>query len=268
MDSKIKVFSPEGFEIEAVFVVDTPQALRQGIIELVQAGFLPRPPDPSAPGEHSAVITVAVRRDYAREGKRKRAVDLYAARGKYRFITVYLDDDPAAIAAFENASGLKLANMPVYASQTSIERDMNYPHDCEVKVPTPFLALSEPYKEKEINGKTQMTYRFAGYRPAPAAGIPPAQSVPPAQSAPVSNGHTNGNGQQQNNGQQNTITTLDDLTIRENAAAFCKRWNSMGVDNNAILQALKVSKISEWKQGVPAADKAVGQWRTLNLIPF
>lgn len=51
-----------------------------------------------------------------------------------------------------------------------------------------------------------------------------------------------------------------DLTDRDAATAFVKHWHAKGLDNNTILAALQVERISEWTEGRAKADTAISAY--------
>ena len=178
MDSKhqaeFRAYSPEGFELICRVSADTAANLRLELQALIANGITALPYDPNT-SDKEGQIAVVIRREYNKGGERKRCIDAYIDRMKWRFVTIYLDDDARAIAEFEAQSGLTFARLPVLNSQTALERDMDYPSEQEVSC-KPFVVRKTP--TNKTTDKGEVVFRFAGYVGEPVQS--------------VSNGHTSG----------------------------------------------------------------------------
>lgn len=257
-------YSPEGFEIIMTITADSAVNFSKALTALSINDITANPFDPKAK-PLTASIAMVVRREYKKDGNKKRAVDCYTQFGKYRYTTIYLDGDANATAEFNKNSGLVFDKLPVYPSQTAIERDRQNPQEFEVIVKSPFAVRIEEAGEKTIGDKTMMTYRFAGY------GDTASTRAETGDETHTGNGHaSDGNG--------TGAEMLDDLTIEANAKTFVKKWHAKQVGNTIILAALSVGRMSEWKHGAAKADATIEDYlarqveaeanRSTDDIPF
>lgn len=125
---------------------------------LKAAGLLPREPG-LEDGEQSEPIACIVRREHYKDGKATPVLDLYSDSPQYRLhrFMVYYLNTPDDIAAFEAASGLVLAQMPLYDSEAPLERDKNPNKDAQY-TRRPMHPLTVVYKinpaaKTETDGK-------------------------------------------------------------------------------------------------------------------
>lgn len=176
----------KGFQVSLTFGVTSPAQAITAIEDAIASGFLPTAEDVKN-GEHKELIDTVVRREHIdKRGQIVPVIDLYPKWqgdfGQFRFTSVYLDNEEQ-VAEFEAQSGLRLDKLPVYESQAPLQRNPARPHRCEITCPTPFEAIKQQNGEKEVNGVTQMTYKFARYAtPKPLATPAPTerkQAPPP-----------------------------------------------------------------------------------------
>lgn len=166
-------FSNSGFEMPQLIVrAETAQELADTLHALKAAGITVAPPDPAeVTGEKTETITCVVKRMHVGKDNRETpVVDFYPSwqgeYGQYRFVGVYLNT-PEQVAEFEQHSGLKLADMPLYDSQAPLQRSASRRNKAEIDC-TPFTARKLPDGEKVIDGKPQIVWKFAGYAEAAA----------------------------------------------------------------------------------------------------
>lgn len=76
----------------------------------------------------------------------------------------------------------------------------------------------------------------------------------------ASNAFVDGKKQDYEDDEQAAERETDSLQNKENAVAFCKKWNAEAITNDVILKALDVERISEWTKGSKAADEAVNAY--------
>lgn len=142
-------------------------------------------------GIQNETITTVVRRVHVDDkGTETPLLDFYpdwrGNFGQYHFCGVYLNT-PEDISQFEKHSGLKLQDIPIYESQGPMKRTKGRTHRCEIRCKMPFKATKSPTTQKEIDGKLEMQYKFAGYSsadkqpetPLPQPPPPPAQQPGP-----------------------------------------------------------------------------------------
>lgn len=207
MNMTVKAFSPEGFEITLSADVRSMGEALQFTANAAQAGFTPVP---EVGKRKSEIITVVIRREKVNDdGSVTPVVDLYPAwgvrnYGQYRFSFVYLNSE-AQIREFEDRAWVKLDDMPLFDNQQPYKRHPKRKASMEV-VCKPFVAIKEYGGEKDIGGRMQHTWDFAGYgeipgkadaAPAPATAQkptlppqnktarPPVQLPPPGQIRPA-----------------------------------------------------------------------------------
>lgn len=189
-------YSKAGFELPQVIIrADTPEELAALLAGLAKNGITAVPPDPAElTGEKTETITCVMKRMHvAKDGRETPVVDLYPSwqgeYGQYRFVGLYLNT-AEQITEFEQHSGLKLANMPEYESQAPLQRNANRRHKCEIAC-TPFGVRKLPDGVKEIDGKQQTVWKFAGYAETGQSGNGSQPASPPEQKpAASSNGNT------------------------------------------------------------------------------
>ncbi|MGD0878821.1 MAG: SWIM zinc finger family protein [Anaerolineales bacterium] len=141
----VKLFHPSSAQVTIPLSLDKPilvaeaQALMASVTGLLQAGFTV---DVSGleEAEHLEEIGFVVRRSKANpDGTETPVVDLYPARGNFRLLGKYLNNE-ADIQAFEAACGVILNTLPFYEGNNSIERNTDPRMDKYV------VALKHPVK--------------------------------------------------------------------------------------------------------------------------
>lgn len=180
-EARLYGHSTAGFEIPQLIVyADTPEELAGALRGLTANGITPDKPDPSEmTGEKTETITCVVKRLHiSKSNQETPVVDLYPSwqgeYGQFRFVGLYLNT-PEQVAEFEAHSGLRLADMPVYESQAPLQRSASRRHKAETNC-TPFVVRKLPDGVKEIDGKSQTVFKFAGYaETTPSNGSQPAQ---------------------------------------------------------------------------------------------
>lgn len=184
-------YSTAGFELPQIIVrAETPEEAAALLAGLAKNGITATPPDPAeVNGEKSETIVCVVKRIHISKSNQETAVvDFYPAwqgeYGQFRFVGVYLNT-AEQIAEFEQRSGLKLADMPVYESQGPLQRNATRKHRCEIPC-RPFVAQKIPDGVKEIDGKEQTVWKFAGYGDAAQT---PASQPPQQEQKPAGNGN-------------------------------------------------------------------------------
>lgn len=76
---------------------------------------------------------------------------------------VYLNNDQQ-IEEFEAATGLKLANLPIFDGNAPPQRNPGRPHSKEIVMPNGGIYVTKVEKgEAIIDGRNQMTYKFSHY---------------------------------------------------------------------------------------------------------
>jgi hypothetical protein len=123
----VKLFHPSSAQVTIPLFLDKPilvaeaQALIASVTSLLQSGFSVDAPGLEE-GDHVEEIGFVVRRTKANtDGTETPVVDLYPARGNFRLLGKYLNND-ADIQAFESACGVVLNTMPLYEGDNSVER--------------------------------------------------------------------------------------------------------------------------------------------------
>jgi hypothetical protein len=141
----VKLFHPSSAQVTIPLRLDKPilvveaQALMESVTSLLQAGFSVDAPG-LEDGEHVEEIGFVVRRTKANaDGTETPVVDLYPARGNFRLLGKYLNNE-ADIQAFEVACSLNLNSLPLYEGDNSVERGKNPKLDKYV------VALKHPVK--------------------------------------------------------------------------------------------------------------------------
>jgi hypothetical protein len=171
----VKLFHPSSAQVTIPLHLDKPilvaeaQALMESVTSLLQAGFSVDAPG-LEDGEHVEEIGFVVRRSKANtDGTETPVVDLYPARGNFRLLARYLNTD-ADVQAFESACGLRLASLPLYEGDNSIERGKNSKMDKYVvalKRPVRMVWKLNPKYEGE-NDKKNSKRTFVRWADQPA----------------------------------------------------------------------------------------------------
>lgn len=165
------------------------------ISAIVAAGFVAGEPE-KLPGENKDTIGFVVRKEKINERGTTPSLDLYINHEKMvrSFITIYLNT-PEDVAAFENASGLKLDSIRLYAGDDKLDRStpkgIQYAKACQrpfeiVWVPNPKYNEAEAQAAKAANTNyfvpTKKFVRYGGPVTATTAPAPSANGMPqPAQ---------------------------------------------------------------------------------------
>ena len=184
MSVTVECYTLEGFKLVLNLPANTVDEALAHVQAVVSAGLSPVPVEAgTSPVE--TIVTVVRREHIGKNDKVTPVIDFYpewqGEYGQFRFCGVYLNT-PDDIAQFEAHSGLKLANMPLYDAQAPLQRNPARRHKAEVSC-KPFVARKAADGEKEIDGKKQTTWKFAGYgSSAPQADTPApaAQTSQPA----------------------------------------------------------------------------------------
>lgn len=186
----IRAYTPDGFQVSLTLPADDTAAAMRHLEDVRAAGLLPMMPDTNTGEKHETITQVVRRESENRNGEVIDVLDMYGEGLKWRFTSVYMDT-PADVKAFEDASGLTVAKLPVSQSQSALELDgsariMKYVTRCR-----PFIAVTAPKGEKEIGGEKKTVYRLSRYMAAPQT----AQDAPQAPAAtvtpePAANGHS------------------------------------------------------------------------------
>lgn len=171
-----------------VIDIGTANGIRESIGNLLTAGFSVNVPGLNA-GQKLEAVGAVSRREKA-DGTP--IIDLFAASEalQWKLLSLYFDTDDE-IAAFETATGLKLKQIPLYASDGAIKRDSPRAAQYIVKVarPTEIVMEANPFynpDEQDIS-KRKPKHVFAGWKsdtPRPTSPTSPS-STPPA---PAANG--------------------------------------------------------------------------------
>ena len=134
---------------------------------------------PKEEGEQAEDIGHVVRRVKGNDdGSETPVIDLYPERAKFRVLGVYLNT-PQDVAAFEAAAGLRLADLPLYEGDNSIERGKGPKTDkYVVSLSRPARVVIKPNPRYEgPEDKTHPKRLFVRWLPA-GAPEPAAPSAP------------------------------------------------------------------------------------------
>lgn len=139
-------YLPNGFKCSFTMPVNMDTAFEQAMAftnMLMAKGFSQHEPGLVAGEQREAVGWVTRRSKLNDDGTKTPLVDVYIDNDKltYKFISVYLNT-PDEIAAFENASGLKIDAMPVWVS-AHLERGNPETDSYIVRVSRPFSVITE-----------------------------------------------------------------------------------------------------------------------------
>lgn len=112
--SSTVLYHPTGARCTLTLPTDDPKAAFDMVHAYIEAGFLVNAPVPIE-GAKTLDVDYVVRCQYEYEGKTKERLYFYDLSSKYHnsAMTVYPDDDEK-VKAFEQASGLTIANMPIF----------------------------------------------------------------------------------------------------------------------------------------------------------
>lgn len=78
--------------------------------------------------------------------------------------------------------------------------------------------------------------------------------------APIAQFYTDGTQNKQIDDEKEAELLAEDMRDKDVATAFFKFWREQSLSDYQILDALKVTKLSDWTQGKAAADAAVKDW--------
>lgn len=240
----IQAWSADGFKLGLTLPAATVGDALKHLDDARKAGLMASPPAPVAElaaDEKADTITTVVRRKKKNKfDKVVPVIDCYFEGGKYRYITIYLDE-PEQVAEFERVSGLKVENMPLYPGKDATQIDPKAPEDYEVRVPTPFIVIKkEDGGVAEMNGVEHKTYRFDRYGTPKVAPVVPLEA--PAAPTPE------------------PVDDLTSLATKEGATAFVNYWEGRGLKAADLLQALNIPRLSLFSGNRQAADTQVQKW--------
>lgn len=142
---------------------------------------------PKEEGEQAEDIGHVVRRVKGNDdGSETPVIDLYPERAKFRILGVYLNT-PQDVAAFEAAAGLRLADLPLYEGDNSIERGKGPKTDkYVVSLSRPARVAIKPNPRYEgPEDKTHPKRLFVRWLPAGAPEPAAPRSPEPAPSQPA-----------------------------------------------------------------------------------
>jgi hypothetical protein len=158
-------YTPAGFKLGVAIQMDALIDAASLDSKMQALGYLPALPG-LEPGQDKNVIATVVRRVHINKetGAETPIIDFYTEWdaggkfGEFRYGHVYLND-AKDIAEFEAQSGLSFETLPVYDSQSPLQRIYNRPNANEVKVKRPF-EFSKKEIGKHENGMTKYEYGY------------------------------------------------------------------------------------------------------------
>jgi hypothetical protein len=180
----LRAWTPDGFQLSLTLPIATVADALVHLDAVRAAGLLPSEPG-IEPGQEKETVDTVVKR-YASDGTP--IIDFYPAwshGGKYgvhKYAHLYMNsaDD---IAEFERQSGVRFAELPIFAGQSPLKRAPEKAHPCEVKVARSFQIVRTPDGEHETG---MPKYRYSYFMPALASADPaPADPEPEPVDAPV-----------------------------------------------------------------------------------
>jgi len=178
----VKLYHPMGAQItipldlEVAISPDRASNLMQSVSTLINSGFSVYAPG-LEDGERYEEIGFVVRKEKENGDQTVTpVVDLYPANGNFRLLAKYLNND-ADLAQFEQATGLKLAKLPVWDGDNAIERGKSTKTDKYVTTlqkPVKIVWKFNPnYDADETDPKKKkprrLFVRWADVVPAPEA---------------------------------------------------------------------------------------------------
>lgn len=178
----IPLYAPDGGKIHFTINLDTPlteaqvQVAQAAYAILRQAGFTPREPG-LEDGEQSETAHYIVRRAKGNDdGTETPVLDLYPDKFKFRALSVYLNTDDD-VAAFEAASGVKLASLPTYDSSAPLERgkDARLDKKYVIALPRPlvFIHMANPAYDEDVSDpkRKKPKRKFVRWQTSAAANV-------------------------------------------------------------------------------------------------
>jgi len=162
-----------------------------GVAAALGAGWLVNMPGLEA-GEEKEEIGYVLRREKVNSDRSETPVlDLYSSNdaAKFKTFSVYLNK-PEDVAAFEAASGLKLASLRVFPGTAAPERGANKSSDAFiVRAPRPFGVVLKPnpkFNPDETDATKKKPKRlFVRWAGAPAGPAPVTESNKPGPATPA-----------------------------------------------------------------------------------
>ena len=125
--------------LEKSLTAEQAKAMLDSVSTLLTAGFLVNAPG-LEDGEKVETIVGVVRRAKTNDdGGETPVIDLYPDRANFRILGIYLNTE-ADVQAFQNATGVKLSELPLYEGDNAIERGKGAKTDKYV------IALKQPVK--------------------------------------------------------------------------------------------------------------------------
>lgn len=161
----VKLFHPRGVQVTLPVTeqaVDY-KAMLANVTVALDSGWLVVAPGLDQ-GEHKDMVAFVVRRGREDKGHEIPVIDLYAAGDSYRysFMSAYLNNEADA-RAFEFASGLSLAKLPLYVGSGKLERGVSKQTDAMiVAAPKPFGVIwkdNPAYNPEETDAKKKKPKR-------------------------------------------------------------------------------------------------------------
>jgi hypothetical protein len=225
---------------------------------MIGAGFLTAEPGMQV-GENKDTIGFVVRKEKINERGVTPSLDLYINHEKMvrSFITIYLNT-PEDIAAFENASGLKLDSIRLYAGDDKLDRSTpkggQFAKACArpfeiVWIPNPKYNEAEAAAAKAVNQNyfvpTKKFVRYGGSVAASTAPTPSANGQPStsqfrnAPPAPQPQGNAGGVGYNKLYADLNNVTNDDQFNA--SVVAIRAAWATLNSEQRNNLMDLKES---------------------------
>lgn len=131
----VKLYHPSGAQVTLPVKEGTPAEMFAFVNELIGTGFAVEQPGMEE-GEHKEAASGLVRRvKFNEDGTNTPIIDLYVGDYQYKTLTTYLNR-LVDIEEFEQATGLVLADLPVYEGQGSIQLGVNKQLDDKYLVKT------------------------------------------------------------------------------------------------------------------------------------
>lgn len=210
---QIQAYTPSGFRVYVTVAFQNANEIDK---LLQENGFMVNVAG-AEPGEEVETVThVALRMKTNDDGTQTPHVAFYLDNEalEWRWAHVYLNNDND-VQDFEDATGLKLASLPVYPADNHPARKpdkMNY-----------IVALKAPIKiaRKQIE-KSDGTKRNDFTRYVTTNGVPPQ---------------------------------IEKVWTREEQATFWNHWTAKGVTKEQILTSLGITSLGEWKHSLASANE-------------
>lgn len=186
-----KAYHPSGLQVtlpiptDALITIEAAKLTLMNVSNYVGAGWLVNPPG-LEDGEKEDFITRVVKRVKGNDdGTETPVVDVYPGRANFRILGIYLNT-PADVQAFEKAADVKLAELPLYEGDNSIECGKGPKTDKYViAVPKPFkviFKMNPAYEGDEDKKHSKRLFLRWGVT-APALTEAPEAEAPAAPAA-------------------------------------------------------------------------------------